>query len=346
MLGATMRMICCRYRKSIMNNGVAKIIFDTDIGGDCDDAGALALLHGLCDAGEAELLAVTSCYATPYLAGCIDAINTHYGRRVPIGILHDRFDPRDKTEGYNGYDKSVAENFSNKAPDWRHVPDSVRLIRQILSEAEDEDITLVATGPLTTLCRLVIGEPDDISACSGKELIARKVKRTVVMGGRFFGTWPFEFGYGINTPHVTAEWNIYADIPAAQTVCREWPGELVFSSYETGNWLITLKSINDDDNRRNTNPVAHSYFVHHGKGGRECWDLTAILYAIRPNKGYWNLHPYGHITVNDEGVTGFRLDEKGLHSYLMPRFDADDLVRIIDGIVETSPYYDAPSALT
>jgi hypothetical protein len=26
-----------------------KIVFDTDIGGDCDDAGALAMLHRLCD---------------------------------------------------------------------------------------------------------------------------------------------------------------------------------------------------------------------------------------------------------------------------------------------------------
>ena len=36
-----------------------KIIFDTDIGGDCDDAGALAILHEAQNAGKAELLAVT-----------------------------------------------------------------------------------------------------------------------------------------------------------------------------------------------------------------------------------------------------------------------------------------------
>ena len=201
-----------------MEKDPVKIIFDTDIGGDCDDAGALALLHSLCEKGEAELLAVTGCYATPYLAGGIDAINTHYGRRVPVGILHDRFDPRDRTEGYNGYDKSVAEHFPHSFPDWRQVPDSVRLIRQKLEEAADGEITLVATGPLTTLGRLVLSGPDEVSPLSGKELIEKKIRRTVVMGGRFFGTWPFEFGYGINTPHVTAEWNIYADIPAAQTV--------------------------------------------------------------------------------------------------------------------------------
>ena len=326
-----------------MEKDPVKIIFDTDIGGDCDDAGALALLHSLCEKGEAELLAVTGCYATPYLAGCIDAINTHYGRRVPVGILHDRFDPRDRTEGYNGYDKSVAEHFPHSFPDWRQVPDSVRLIRQKLEESADGEITLVATGPLTTLGRLVLSGPDEVSPLSGKELIAKKIRRTVVMGGRFFGTWPFEFGYGINTPHVTAEWNIYADIPAAQTVTEEWPGEMVFSSYETGNWLITLKKINDDENRKNVNPAAHSYFVHHGKGGRESWDLTAMLYAVRPEAGYWNLHPYGKITVDDNGVTGFRRTENGLHTYLLPRYDADELVAIIDGLVESSRYYDAPA---
>ncbi|MCK9316355.1 MAG: nucleoside hydrolase, partial [Verrucomicrobia bacterium] len=35
----------------------AKIIFDTDMAEDVDDVGALALLHALADAGEAEILA-------------------------------------------------------------------------------------------------------------------------------------------------------------------------------------------------------------------------------------------------------------------------------------------------
>ncbi len=64
-----------------------KIILDTDIGFDCDDAGALALLHRLCDREEAELLAVTACYDSPYVAGCIDAINRYYKRTVPVGVF-------------------------------------------------------------------------------------------------------------------------------------------------------------------------------------------------------------------------------------------------------------------
>ncbi len=50
------------------------VIFDTDIGGDCDDAGALALLHRLCDLDEAELLTFTHCCSDHFKAGCISAI--------------------------------------------------------------------------------------------------------------------------------------------------------------------------------------------------------------------------------------------------------------------------------
>ena len=37
-----------------------KIIFDTDMAGDCDDAGALAVLNALADRGEAEILALVT----------------------------------------------------------------------------------------------------------------------------------------------------------------------------------------------------------------------------------------------------------------------------------------------
>ena len=36
------------------------IIFDTDMGGDCDDVGALFILHGAVERGDAQLLAMNS----------------------------------------------------------------------------------------------------------------------------------------------------------------------------------------------------------------------------------------------------------------------------------------------
>jgi len=54
-----------------------KIIFDTDIDTDCDDAGALAVLHALADNGEAEILATVVSTRYPYSAPCVEAINRY-----------------------------------------------------------------------------------------------------------------------------------------------------------------------------------------------------------------------------------------------------------------------------
>ena len=64
----------------------ARIIFDTDMAGDVDDVGALAILHAMADQGEAEILAVGISSRNEDVGPCVDAINTWYGRPdIPIG---------------------------------------------------------------------------------------------------------------------------------------------------------------------------------------------------------------------------------------------------------------------
>ncbi len=55
------------------------IIFDTDMGADCDDVGALFMLHGAIDRGEITLLATIGCTSSEFIAPCIDALNTWFG---------------------------------------------------------------------------------------------------------------------------------------------------------------------------------------------------------------------------------------------------------------------------
>lgn len=52
------------------------IILDTDMDTDCDDVGALAMLHALADNGEAEILGIVCDAPTVWGAPCIEAINT------------------------------------------------------------------------------------------------------------------------------------------------------------------------------------------------------------------------------------------------------------------------------
>ena len=70
------------------------IIYDTDIGTDVDDAGALAILHIMADKGEANILATISANQNPFSAPAIDVINTYYGRPdLPIGSSKTGPDP-------------------------------------------------------------------------------------------------------------------------------------------------------------------------------------------------------------------------------------------------------------
>ena len=65
-----------------------KIIFDTDIGNDVDDALALGLLHALVDRGACELLGVTITRSDELAGPFVDAVNTFYGRpALPIGFI-------------------------------------------------------------------------------------------------------------------------------------------------------------------------------------------------------------------------------------------------------------------
>ena len=66
------------------------IIFDSDVDHDCDDIGALFVLHGAVERGEARLLATIGCTSSEAIAPCLDAINTWFGRpEIPVGTLKD-----------------------------------------------------------------------------------------------------------------------------------------------------------------------------------------------------------------------------------------------------------------
>src|SRR5271155_5461651 len=76
--------------------GPVRVIFDTDMGNDVDDALALGILHALETRGEAKLLAVTITKDNPYAAALVDVIDTFYRRgEIPIGIVKNGKTPND-----------------------------------------------------------------------------------------------------------------------------------------------------------------------------------------------------------------------------------------------------------
>lgn len=312
-----------------------KIIFDTDIGCDCDDAAALALALELANAGECELLAVTSCTGNSGAPGCIEAILNYYGHpEIPVGCFTQE-DGLLPNEWHDVYASDTARRYDTRFARGEGYENTVKLLRRVLSETE-EQVTLVATGALTSLARLLESGPDEYSGLTGTELVRQKVETAACMAGRFFEAWPEPIVIGDNYV-VDAEWNVKCDIKAAQTVCDRWPSELVFCSYEIGLQIITCGGL--QTRGAQDNPVRTCYELWSGRDGggavgRESWDGATMLYAIRPKAGYWDMYPYGRLCVDDAGKTSWRAEAGGRQTFLTEKMPHKEVETLIEGILE------------
>lgn len=279
-----------------------RILFDTDIGGDCDDAGALGMVleaekHGLC-----KLIGITLSTSSPYAAGCADAICAYYNVSAPIGSIARTPQNEDPSQFPVSYGREICERFPRRVS----TQPSVRLMRKLLAESE-EKVTLIVIGSCVNLEGLLNSKGDDLSPKSGVELVREKVDEVSLMGC-FFPTEEapdvrFADGYVMR-----AEFNIKADIPSAQTVFSRCPVPIVVSHYLVGLNIRIGASLIKKDRK---NPVAVCYEVH-SHGDRESWDPVSAYYALFGADGAFFLGKEGKVTIDDEGVSAFAEGE-GLH---------------------------------
>ena len=301
-----------------------KLIFDTDMGNDIDDAMALAMIHQLERRGACELLAVTSTKDHPLSAAFIDALNTFYGApNIPIGAVRDGVTP--EKGKYNGLaeKKDDAGNlvYPHDLKSGEDAMEAVALIRKTLAAQPDNSVKLVQVGFFTNLARLLESKPDKHSDLAGPELIRKKVKETIIMAGAFQS---IRFG----TQHL--EYNVKKDIPSAKKMAAQWPGPLIWSGYEIGIAAsYPWQSIMEDYGYVKHHIVKEGYldYVPEHPHDRPTWDLTAVLYAVYPDRGYFDLSPKGNVKVNDEGRTDFFPGEKGNDRYFIMNEIQNEKVR-------------------
>ena len=63
------------------------MIFDTDMGPDYDDVGAITLLHALAANGECEILATVASDGYPFIAPTLEVFNRYFKKPdIPIGV--------------------------------------------------------------------------------------------------------------------------------------------------------------------------------------------------------------------------------------------------------------------
>jgi inosine-uridine nucleoside N-ribohydrolase len=278
------------------------VIFDTDIGNDVDDALALAVLHALESRGEAKLLAVTITKDNRYAAPFIDLVNTFYGRpAIPVGVVRNGKTPADSPMIRVPAERRRPDGslvYPHKISDGASAADAISVLREALGSAADGSVVIAQVGFSTNLARLLDSAED-------AQLVERKVRLLSVMAGHF--------------PLGQPEYNVKTDIPAAQKVFDRWPTPIVFSGFEIGQALLfPATAVERGFAWTADHPVAEAYRNYMKMPyDRPAWDLTAALYGVRPNAGYFELSRPGRVTVDAEGRTHFTEVAAGKHRYLI-----------------------------
>jgi hypothetical protein len=251
--------------------GPIPVIIDTDLDGDVDDVGALAILDDFMDQGEATLIACVHNTSNAQLSSCaaIQAINAYYGHpSIPIGQAYGDKGPATPmtskllpapADAYHApggpfgssYTLQLHQKFDPDFPNDDKMPAGVDVYRKVLASAADGTVVICSVGEMINIQDLIQSQPDSVSPLSGLDLVRKKVRELVIMA---------------NT------------MPQDHYLLSKWPTKIMWTTY-VGNGIGTGPSLlNTPEN----NPVRVAFdlfgVLHNG---RQSWDETAAWVAVR-----------------------------------------------------------------
>lgn len=263
------------------------VIFDSDMGPDYDDVGAIAMLHAYADSGYIRILATMTSTKYPDVAGVMETFNDYFNRTwIPVGVPKgDAVTQRD----WQHWSDTVLAKYPHAITHNDEVQDAVALYRRALASQPDSSVTIITTGFLTNLSNLLKTGPDSYSPLDGNALVKLKVKQLVSMAARI------PSGY---------EFNVMKDPPASQNVFTNWPTPILISGFEIGEKIkVGLPLVRNDSIQKS--PVKDVFRISipmaaEDSAGRKSWDETAVLVAVKGYAPYYTLQ-YGHLAVADDG---------------------------------------------
>ncbi len=186
------------------------VVIDTDIGGDIDDAFALALAVASPELGIVGITTVgRGGPPDPYVqhinkdrdedrAWLICRFLTQVGRKeIPVAPGADP-QPKSEIDWQIQYRRHPAAIYNRTL---KPVKESAVELLTRLAKDKNGELVVICLGPLTNIARFIKEQPD----------AAKKVKRFVIMGGSI------AVGYD-GKPKPEPEWNIKSDIAAAKAV--------------------------------------------------------------------------------------------------------------------------------
>jgi len=289
-----------------------KLIIETDMGNDIDDALALTLaLHAVRD-GKIDLMMVSNHKKSETASTFIDIVNTYYGKpKVEVSKCSTPVIQESNID----YTVPVVAN-----PEWRRsgradadYPEAVARYRKLLAASEDGEVVIVSLGFGTTLAQLLDSQPDEYSADNGRDLVEKKVKYLSIMAGSY-GIADTLTVNGVretlfDRTKKRAEFNVANDIPSMQKVFAEWPTPIYQNPFEIGKMVMYPW----DAVEKVGGPVAEAYKAYRDKPyDRPSWDILSVIYVLHPEM--FSVSEPVTVSVDDEG---FNHLEKGGNHYVL-----------------------------
>lgn len=313
----------------------SSIILDTDMLTDCDDAGALAMLHVLADNGEARILGIVLNGQDTHgkHGAVVSAINRYYGRgHLPIGLC--KRPAGSSPRKASSYSRAVFAEFPHDGLTDEQRPDALKVYRRLLAMAPDRSVTIASIGFLTNLDSLLRSTGDEHDARDGPALVRAKVKLLSLMGGK----------YPVGAEH---NFNHAGAVESTRFVCESWPDAavpMVFSGFELGGPILTGKAYQHSP----PSPMRRCYELAYDslRQGRPSWDQTTVLHAVRglthDGVTYWTEIGGGSNQIDAKGANAWVTSPVRRQTYLKRALDDVAMAALMDDLMIRSPKLSRP----
>jgi purine nucleosidase len=349
-----------------------KIFVDTDAHLDCDDAGALAMLHAMEAKGEISLIGMVHNGAVQGGAGgkakpipqdyfillqnmsftlflptgtlpAIDAINTFYGRPdIPVGAYKGAYLRDDPGWPNQNYIDPISLNYPNSGGrNYSNYPNAVDVYRSVLYAQPDRSVHIVSIGFLPNLEDLMRSPADSAIPMTGMDLIRRKVATLSVMGGAYPSSPEIMDGCEFNFCWVDKQG--ISTGPTTKYVVDNWPREsqVVFCGFEYGILVETGGRLSYMTSKYN--PVREAYLIYQQGPNRPrpSFDQITALFGARGYEAvspYFNIVKQGRNYVENNGVNYWRTDyDTPQHWYVVDNGSILALTAEVNALMEWMP---------
>ena len=276
-----------------------KVILDTDIGTDVDDALALAVLLG---SNEVDLLGITTVYGDTQLRSTIAihicelvkrAVQTFVGESQPIS---------GREVWMSGSEGKNYKNLSSLNP---NPKSAVEYLIQTVN-ASPQSIEIVAIGPLTNIARAIEASPDFV----------KNIKRVWIMGGDFTQT--------------KVEHNFKCDTAAAKIVLES---QIPISILDLPNSQKTIIRMPEIDRIKDAPILGQllyleimSWITPRNQDWTIPHDPIAAIAMLAPKS--FDASPLGQVNINSDGKSFWKESLSGNVTLLTPN-DPEKAVEIM-----------------